>query len=128
MFRSLWLGSLLLTACGGGLERVAFATDLLSYQPGARVGLSLVNTSSTTLGINLCLSQVVSADGKTPGPVDGESCVLEPQPLESGARIDVRKTLPARIGVGTWRYETTIRLPRGAGEKVLSPAFTVSAT
>lgn len=114
--------------CGGGLERVAFATDLLSYRPGGRVGLSLVNTSSTSLGINLCLSQVVSADGKTPGPSDGESCVLEPQPLEPGARLDVRKTLPATLTPGTWRYETTIRLLNGAGEKVLTPAFTVTGT
>lgn len=112
--------------CGGGLERVAFATDLLSYQPGGRVGLSLVNTSATTLGINLCLSQVVSADGKTPGPADGESCVLEPQSLAAGERVEVRKTLPARTAAGSWRYETTIRLPSGAGEKVFSPVFTVT--
>lgn len=126
MRRSFWLGCLLLSGCGGGLERVSFATDLLSYQPGGRVGLSLVNTSSTVLGINLCLSQVVSADGKTPGPSDQESCVLEPQPLEPGARVDARKTLPAAVTPGTWRYETTIRLVTGAGEKVLSPAFTVT--
>ncbi len=113
-------------SCGGGLERVAFSTDHLSYQPGGRVGLSLVNTSSTVLGVNLCLSQVVSADGKTQGPSDGESCVLEAQPVEPGARVEVRKTLPARISAGTWRYETTIRLPSGAGEKVLSPPFTVT--
>ena len=128
MSRSAWLGCLLLTACGGGLERVAFATDLLSYQPGGRVGLSIVNTSSTPLNINLCLSQVVSADGKTTGPADGESCVLEPTPLEAGARMDARKTLPASLAAGTWRYETTLRLPSGAGEKVLTPAFTVSGT
>lgn len=115
-------------SCGGGLERVGFATDLLSYQPGGRVGLFLVNTSATTLGINLCLSQVVTADGKTTGPSDGESCVLEPQPLEPGARVEVRKTLPASLIPGTWRYETTIRLVNGAGEKVLTPAFTVTGS
>jgi hypothetical protein len=117
----------MLPACGGGLERVSFATDLLSYQPGGRVGLTLVNTSATNLGINLCLSRVVSEDGATPGPVDGEACVLEPTALEPGKRLEARKTLPATTAAGTWRYETTIRLANGAGEKVLTPPFTVSA-
>ena len=127
MRRGLWLLSFLLSACGGGLERVSFATDLLSYQPGGRVGLALVNTSATNLGINLCLSRVVSEDGATPGPGDGETCVLEPSSVEPGQRLDARKTLPATIAAGTWRYETTIRLASGAGEKVLTPTFTVSA-
>jgi hypothetical protein len=127
MRRGFWLLAFLLPACGGGLERVSFATDLLSYQPGGRVGLSLVNTSATSLGINLCLSRVVSEDGATTGPADGESCVLEPTPLEPGQRLDARKTLPAATGSGTWRYETTIRLPSGLGEKVLTPTFTVTA-
>jgi hypothetical protein len=124
---SLWLLVVLLPGCGGGLERVSFGTDLLSYQPGARVGLSLVNTSATPLGINLCLSRVVSDDGATAGPVDQETCVLEPVSLDPGQRLDTRKTLPPTITPGTWRYETTIRLARGAGEKVLTPAFTVTA-
>jgi hypothetical protein len=116
-----------LAGCGGGLERVGFATDLLTYAPGGRVGLSLVNTSATNLGINLCLSRVVSEDSKIAGPADQETCVLEPQPLEPGQRVDARKTLATTIGPGRWRYETTIRLPNGSGEKVLSPVFTVSA-
>ena len=124
--RPLWL-LVLLPACGGGLERVSFATDLLSYRPGGRVGLTIVNTSATHLGINLCLSRVVSEDGATAGPLDGETCVLEPQGLAPGERLDARKTLPAATAAGTWRYETTIRLASGAGEKVLTPPFTVSA-
>jgi hypothetical protein len=127
MRRSLWLLTVFLAGCGGGLERVAFATDLLTYAPGGRVGLSLVNTSATNLGINLCLSRVVAEDGKTAGPADPEACVLEPQPLEPGQRVDARKTLAPTIAPGRWRYETTIRLPSGSGEKVLSPVFTVSA-
>jgi hypothetical protein len=123
----LWLLAVLLPGCGGGLERVSFGTDLLSYQPGGRVGLSMVNTSATPLGINLCLSRVVSDDGATAGPADQETCVLEPVSLEPGQRLDARKSLPATIAAGTWRYETTIRLARGAGEKVLTPAFIVTA-
>jgi len=117
----------LVSGCGGGLERAAFATDLLSYRPGGRVGLSLVNTSAANLGINLCLSRIVSEDGKTAGPADAENCVLEPQPLEPGDRLDARKTLSATVPVGKWRYETTIRLANGAGETVLTAPFTVSA-
>ena len=90
------------------------------------MGLSLVNASATDLGINLCLSRVVTEDGKTPGPTDPESCVLEPQPLVPGGRVDARKTLGTAIAPGRWRFETTIRLPSGAGEKVLTPPFTVS--
>lgn len=127
MRRGTWLLTIFLSACGGGLERASFATDLLSYRPGERVGLSLVNTSATNLGINLCLSRVVSEDGATAGPGDGESCVLEADPLEPGQRVDARKTLPSTIAVGTWRYETTLRLVSGAGEKVLTPPFTVLA-
>ena len=118
--------AMFVSGCGGGLERVAFATDQLTYQPGGRVGLSLVNTSATNLGINLCLSRVVTVDGKAVGPADGESCVLEPQPLAPGARADARKTLSRTTGPGTFRYETTIRLANGAGETVLTAPFTVS--
>ena len=118
--------ALFFLACGGGLERVSFATDQLTYLPGGRVGLTLVNTSATNLGINLCLSRVVSEDGATPGPVDGASCVLEPESLAPGDRLDARKTVPATIAPGTWRYETTIRLANGAGEKVLTPPFKVT--
>lgn len=124
---SFFVVAVLLSGCGGGLERVAFASDLLTYTPGSRVGLSLVNVSATALGINLCLSRVVSEDGQTPGPSDGESCVLEATRLEPGERLDARKGLPAALPAGTWRYETTIRLPSGAGEKVLTPAFKVTA-
>jgi hypothetical protein len=53
--------------------------------------------------------------------------VLQPEPLAPGDRLDARKTMPATIAPGTWRYETTIRLANGAGEKVLTPAFKVSA-
>ncbi len=119
------LMAMVVSACGGGLERVAFATDQLSYQPGGRVGLTLVNTSATHLGINLCLSRVVTVEGKAVGPRDGESCVLEPRSLEPGARVDARKTLPPLIGAGIFRYETTIRLANGAGETVLTAPFTV---
>lgn len=124
---SFFVLAVLLSGCGGGLERVAFATDLLTYAPGSRVGLSLVNVGATDLGINLCLSRVVSEDGQTPGPSDGESCMLEATALAPGARMDARKGLPVSLGAGTWRYETTIRLPSGAGEKVLTPAFKVTA-
>jgi hypothetical protein len=125
MRRSFLLGAVLLAGCGGGLERAAFTTDLLTYKPGGRVGLSLVNVSSTNLGINLCLSRVVSEKGE-PGAADGESCTLEPITLEPGARLEYRKTLPADAQPGSWRYETTIRLARGAGEVVLTPPFDVT--
>lgn len=127
MRRSLLLGAVLLTACGGGLERVAFTTDLLTYKPGDRVGLSLVNVSSSSLGINLCLSRLVSNDGQEPGPADSESCTLEPMALAAGGRLEHRKTLPAEAKPGTWRYETTIRLGTGAGEVVLTPSFNVTS-
>ena len=116
---------MVVSGCGGGLERVAFATDQLSYQPGGRVGLSLVNTSATNLGVNLCLSRVVTVEGKAVGPADGETCVLEPQSVEPGARVDARKMLSPMLGAGTFRYETTIRLANGAGETVLTAPFTV---
>ena len=117
---------LVLSACGGGLERAAFDTDLLTYRPGTRVGLSLVNVSATTLGINLCLSQLVQEDRKTVGPSSGEACALEAEGLEPGARVDARKTLPASTPAGTWRYETTLRLPSGDAEKVFTQPFTVA--
>lgn len=124
---SWFLVAVLLGGCGGGLERVSFVTDQLTYAPGGRVSLSMVNTSATVLGVNLCLSRVVSEDRATPGPADGESCVLEPQALEPGQRLELRKALPAGLAPGTWRYETTLRLLSGAGEKVFTPSFTVSA-
>ncbi|HEY1087978.1 MAG TPA: hypothetical protein VGE37_09795 [Archangium sp.] len=118
---------LLLTACGGGLERAAFATDQLTYGPSGRVELSLVNTGATTLGINLCLSTLVSEDGKTSGPRNVETCDLDATLLEPSQRVTVRKQLPSGVTPGNWRYETTIRLPSGSSEKVLTSPFTVSA-
>jgi hypothetical protein len=126
MKRFFLLSAVLLCGCGGGLERVAFATDQLTYKAGGRVGLSIVNTSATRLGINLCLSRVVSEDGKTTGPADQETCALEPEPIDPGARVDARKTLSTTISPGRWRYETTIRLANGGGETVLTQPFTVS--
>jgi hypothetical protein len=125
MARSILLLAVLLCGCGGGLERAAFSTDLLSYAPGGRVGLALVNASATTLGVNLCLSRVISEDGKTPGPAGSESCELEPMALEPGARTEARKTLPTTTPTGKWRYETTIRLANGSSETVLTQPFTV---
>lgn len=122
-----WLFLLLLAGCGGGLERASFATDLLGYPVGARVEVSLVNTGATALGTNLCLSQLISADGKTPGPRSVESCELDVQVLQPGERLTFRKQLPTFLTGGSWRYETTIRLPNGLGEQVLTLPFTVSA-
>lgn len=124
-----WLSLVVLLSfvgCGGGLERASFDTDLLSYEPGARVGLSLVNVSTLTLGINVCLSQLVQEDRKTAGPADGEACQLEATPLAPGERFDARKLIPAETPAGTWRYETTLRLPNGNAEKVFTPPFTVT--
>lgn len=125
--RSAGLLLLLLAGCGGGLERASFATDLLTYTPGGRVELSLVNTSATALGVNLCLSQLVSADGQTEGPTGVERCDLDVLPIEPSERATFRKQLPAALAPGRWRYETTIRLPNGLGERLLTLPFTVSA-
>lgn len=116
---------LTLAACGGGLERVSFATDGISYARSGRVGLSLTNVSTGTVGVNLCLSQLISADGKTMGPSDAATCELEPRPLEPGDSVEGRKTIPATVTPGRWRYATTIRLGNGAGEKILSQEFDV---
>jgi|APLak6261679142_1056127.scaffolds.fasta_scaffold00079_7 hypothetical protein len=120
------LSVLLFTACGGGLERVSFVSDLLSYRPGGRVALTMVNTSAQPLGINLCLSQLVGEDRQTAGPAGVEMCDLAAEPLEPGDQLEVRKVLPSGTPAGTWRYETTIRLPSGLGEKVFTPPFTVA--
>lgn len=116
---------LALSGCGGGLERAAFDTDLLSYRPNDRVGLVLVNVSDLTLGVNLCLSQLVQEDRTTAGPADGEDCQLEASPLERGQRLDARKVIPAATPAGRWRFETTIRLPSGTSEKIFTPPFDV---
>jgi hypothetical protein len=109
---------LVLSGCGGGLERASFSADDVTYARSERVGLSLTNVSTVSLGVNLCLSQLVSADGKTTGPSEASGCTLEPEVLEPGS-------IPADLAVGRWRYATTIRLPNGAGEKILTPEFEV---
>ena len=65
-------------------------------------------------------------DRKTVGPADGETCVLEAEGLEPGARVDARETLPASTPAGTWRYETTLRLLNGNSEKAFTQPFTVA--
>jgi hypothetical protein len=116
---------LVLSGCGGGLERASFSADDVTYARSERVGLSLTNVSTVSLGVNLCLSQLVSADGKTTGPSEASGCTLEPEVLEPGSFVESRKTIPADLAVGRWRYATTIRLPNGAGEKILTPEFEV---
>lgn len=111
--------------CGGGLERASFAADDLTYARSGRVGLSLTNVSTIKLGVNLCLSQLISADGKTMGPSEAASCELEPKIIEPGDSVESRKTIPANLAPGRWRYATTIRLPTGAGEKILTQEFDV---
>lgn len=124
--RFLLVVGLTCSACGGGLERASFVTDLLTYTPGGRVGLSLFNTGGQTLGINLCLSRLVDADDRvTAGPSDGETCVLEAEPLEAEGRVETRKVIPRNTPLGVWRYETTLRLPGDRGEKIFTPEFVV---
>lgn len=124
--RSVLLVVVASSGCGGGLERVSFVTDLITYARDGRVGLAMTNVSPGTVGANLCLSQLVSADGKTTGPSEAGSCAsLEPVPLQPGKSVEVRKTIPTNLAPGRWRYATTITLPNGAGEKVLTPEFTV---
>lgn len=117
---------LLLSGCGGGLERAAFSADDVSYSRAGRVGLSITNVSTLTLGVNLCLSQLVSADGKTTGPSEAANCDLQSTPLEPGDSLDGRKLIPADLAPGKWRYATTIRLPSGSGEKILTGEFDVN--
>jgi hypothetical protein len=56
-----------------------------------------------------------------------EACDLDLQLLEPSQRVVVRKQLPAGVTAGSWRYETTIRLPSGNSEQVYTAPFTVSA-
>lgn len=127
MSRRSWvLAVVALSGCGGGIERVSFVTDLITYARDGRVGLEMTNVSPNPVGVNLCLSQLVSADGKTTGPSEGSSCLtLEATPLQPGKSVEVRKTIPNSLAPGRWRYATTITLPNGSGEKVLTPEFTV---
>jgi len=115
----------LLCACGGGIERAAFVTDALTYAPGGRVELQLENVSATQLSVNLCLSQLRKEDGSDPGITNVETCDLEQTRVKPGERLSDRKTMPSGVPAGKYRYEATITLPSGAGEKVLTPVFTV---
>ncbi|MBL8910879.1 MAG: hypothetical protein JNM17_09280 [Archangium sp.] len=117
--------TLALCGCGGGLERASFSADDLIYARSGRVGLSLTNVSTIKLGVNLCLSQLISSDGKTMGPSEAATCELEPKIVEPGDSVEGRKTIPAGLTPGKWRYATTIRLPTGAGEKILTQEFDV---
>lgn len=117
-----WLA---LSACGGGLERVTYVTDALSYAPGGRVELALENVSAYDVKVNLCLSQLRKGDGSDSGLANVETCDLEQQRLKPGERVTERKLLPSGATPGTYRYEATITLPGGAGEMVLTPVFSV---
>lgn len=123
MRKLVWV--LLLAGCGGGLERVSFVTDFLSYAPGGRVMLSLGNVSATDVKVNLCLARLVDEQGASVGVANVESCdSLEGEVIPPGEQRSVRKTMPASVS-GKLRYEATIVLPNGRGETVLSPVFTV---
>lgn len=117
--------ALVLSGCGGGLERASFSSDDLTYARSGRVGLSLTNVSTIKLGVNLCLSQLISADGKITGRSDATECELEPKIVEPGDSVEGRKTIPATLAPGRWRYATTIVLPNGQGEKILTQEFDV---
>lgn len=119
------MAMLLLAGCGGGLERVSFATDFLEYQPGGRVMLSLGNVSATDVKVNLCLARLVDERGVSVGVSNAETCEsLEGEIIPPGEQRSVRKTMPTSV-TGKLRYEATIVLPNGRGETVLSPVFSV---
>lgn len=126
--RNSWLiAATVFAACGGGLERVAFVTDQLTYQPGKRVGLSLVNVSGNTVGVNLCLSRVVDSKGLPVTNVQlDERCDSEFQRLDPSVQFDGRKVLSPDASTGQWRFETTVRLASGGEERVYSNFFTVT--
>ena len=114
-------------SCGGGLERASFSADGVTFAHGERVGLTLTNVTQGQLKVNLCLSQLISADGKTTGPSEAASCdSLEPSPLEASKSVNARKSIPASLPAGRWRYETTITLPNEKTEKVLTQEFDVT--
>lgn len=113
------------SSCGGGLERVAFVSDLLVYRPGGRVGLTMTNVSSTPVSVNLCLSRLVRED-RVSGPASIETCDLAQAQIAVGHEHEARKTIPEGTTAGKWRYETTITLENGTGEVVSTPIFTVS--
>lgn len=114
-----------LVGCGGGLERVTYVTDALTYAPGGRVELALENVSAYDVKVNLCLSQLRKPDGSDAGLTDAETCDLAQQRLKPGERVSARKLLPTATPAGKYRYEATITLPGGAGETVLTPVFSV---
>lgn len=114
----------LLAGCGGGLERVSYVTDHLTYAPGGRVEISLTNVSATDLRVNVCLSRLVLENGESAGPGTEACGDLEAEVLKPGDERSVIKTVPATVS-GRFRYEATITLPSGAGETVLTPVFTV---
>ncbi len=114
-----------LLACGGGLERASYATDALSYAPGGRVQLSLGNVCDRELGANLCISQLVTEAGEPTGLSDDELCDVAMQPLLPGERLVHRKTMPVDTPPGRYRYEATIVLPNGLGERIFTEVFTV---
>lgn len=113
------------SSCGGGLERVTYVTDALTYAPGGRLELALGNVSAFDVKVNLCLSQLRKEDGSAAGISNVETCELEQLPLKPGERLTERKTLPPETAPGRYRYEATITLPNGSGETVLTPVFTV---
>ncbi|MGV3625904.1 MAG: hypothetical protein ACO1OB_34155 [Archangium sp.] len=115
---------LLLAGCGGGLERVSFVTDQLTYEPGGRVMLSMGNVSASEVKVNLCLARLVDEQGESVGVSNVETCEFENETIPAGEQRSVRKTMPSSVS-GKLRYEATIVLPNGRGETVLSPVFTV---
>lgn len=122
--RKLWW-CLVLAGCGGGLERVTFVTDQLNYIPGGRVMLSMSNVSATDVKVNLCLSRLVDEQGEAVGVANNESCdAFEAQLVAPGEQLFERKRMPTSVS-GRLRYEATITLPSGSGERVWSPVFTV---
>ncbi len=116
---------LLLSACGGGLERASYMTDAITYAAGARVELRLVNVSARDLRVDLCISQLVKEDGAGADLPGDEDCPLEQVQLAPGEEARTLKTLPSDTPAGRYRYEATIVLPIGAGERVFTQPFTV---
>lgn len=119
-----WSPLFVFLGCGGA--GVVLTPDRDTYRGGESVTLTLFNNAGTTLGYNLCLSELQSTSGQSVDDRDGSFCQAIELELRPGSRSTGKQhPLPLGLSSGSYKYVTLVNGPRAELEPIESTSFEV---
>ena len=91
--------------------------SLDASRSGQKVSLTLTNSSQSTVGYNLCASQLMRRTGGAWTVVPTQQvCTMEIRGLPPGESAQFRHSLPPGVQAGEYQYRTSIEMAGGRTE------------